>query len=755
MVWVLAAMMWRINERQSLRNRLTRFFGLLFSTLILAIGAGAMALIHTNEQAAWRGRQNEAAESAANRVSAFMFQNLGALRLAALFDPHHLAQETKMVDVMLSPNTALLEITRLDQAGNVLMTQAQGKSFLDAPMTRQPPEWFAVAEDGKTFVGEIELSAQNEPYIIIAVPAPDGGVVAARFGVNLLWQVVQEIRFGNTGSVYLVDEHGHIIAHHKTELVVQHTELNPGTRLAQVVEADERLFGERYTNFSGDTVIGVTYAIPDTNWVVVAEVAESEVLGRYHVAFVFFVVGAVVVFALGIRSTLNLLEQRVLEPLRVLHAGAARVGQGSLDEPVKVTQQDEIGVVAAAFNDMMEKLRRRDDELAAQTAALTAEVEEHLRTELALSQSEATNRAILDAIPDALFRFNTLGKLLSYKTSKDSTVLSVAHTMVGKTLHEFLPAALRQRAAQALEQVLRTRAVETFEFDLEEPGGRLEFEARIAIVGADEVLVIVRDMTERKRREELLRATLARERQVGELKTRFMRLMSHEFRTPLSVILTSNDLLARISATMPAEKRERYFGIIRSQVHHLTRILDDILLVSRAESVGLDLHRQPLNLEQYCHSIVQEFIATAPDNTVVFTAKDADCFVNLDERMMRQALVNLLANAVKYSQVGSPVYFNVTCDDEQLVIQIRDAGIGIPAEDQEHLFTVFHRAQNIDYRPGAGLGLVIVKHVVRGHGGNVTCQSEVGVGSIFTVTIPRLNLPVSIDHHNGRIAEFA
>jgi signal transduction histidine kinase len=171
--------------------------------------------------------------------------------------------------------------------------------------------------------------------------------------------------------------------------------------------------------------------------------------------------------------------------------------------------------------------------------------------------------------------------------------------------------------------------------------------------------------------------------------------------------------------------------------------------------VGLDLHRQPLNLEQYCRSVVEEFVATTPDNNIVFTASHADCIVNLDERMMRQALVNLLANAIKYSREGSPVYFDVTCNEESLIMEIRDAGIGIPAEDQAHLFTVFHRAQNIDYRPGAGLGLVIVRHVVRGHGGDVTCQSEVGVGSTFTVTVPRLNAPATIDHLTGRIAEMA
>jgi PAS domain S-box-containing protein len=521
------------------------------------------------------------------------------------------------------------------------------------------------------------------------------------------------------------------------------------------VQAGQRLFGQRYTSFSGDRVVGVTYAIPDTNWVIVAEAAESEVLARYHQALMFFVIGAVVIIALGIRSSLYLLDENVLKPLRTLQAATARMGQGKLDEPIKNIQLDEIGIVATALNDMMGKLRQRNEDLAAQTVALTAEVEEHLRTELALSQSEATNRAILDAIPDALFRFNNHGKLLSYKPAKEVTVLSAAHTLLGKTLHEFLPAPLSERAAATLEEVFRTHNVGTFEFELEEPEGRLEFEARIALIGPEQVLVIVRDVTERKRREELLRATLSRERQLGELKTRFMRLMSHEFRTPLSVILTSNDLLARISTTMAAEKRERYFGIIRSQVHHLTRILDDILMVSKAESVGLDLHRQPLRLEAYCRSVVEEFIATAPDNNIIFAARDADCIVNLDERMMRQALVNLLANAVKYSRAGSPVYFDVACDDEQMIIQIRDSGIGVPVEDQEHLFTVFHRAQNIDYRPGAGLGLVIVRHVVRGHGGDVTCQSEVGVGSTFTVTIPRVHIPASLDHRNGRIAEMA
>jgi PAS domain-containing protein len=132
-------------------------------------------------------------------------------------------------------------------------------------------------------------------------------------------------------------------------------------------------------------------------------------------------------------------------------------------------QLDEIGIVATAFNDMMEKLRLHEEELATQTIALTAEVEEHWRTERALSQSEAANRAILEALPDALFRFNIYGKLLSFKPSKEATVLSPAQALVGKTLHEFLPAQQRERAAATLERVLLTRTVETVEFDLEEP----------------------------------------------------------------------------------------------------------------------------------------------------------------------------------------------------------------------------------------------------------------------------------------------
>ncbi len=247
----------------------------------------------------------------------------------------------------------------------------------------------------------------------------------------------------------------------------------------------------------------------------------------------------------------------------------------------------------------------------------------------------------------------------------------------------------------------------------------------------------MRDITERKRTESELLKALEQERELNELKSRFVSIVSHEFRTPLTSILSSSQLLKLYSDRMSDEKKMSHLDKIEDQVTRLTGMLNDILTLGKIEAVGMEFSPVPLDLVAVCRDLTEEIQAiTKTPHQIIFSASgESDGFVG-DEKLLRQIITNLLTNAVKYSPDGTNVEFTVTYQPGQAVIRIKDEGMGIPEEDQKHLFEAFHRAKNVGEIQGTGLGLPIVKRAVEAHGGTIACESKVGKGTTFTVTLP-------------------
>lgn len=252
------------------------------------------------------------------------------------------------------------------------------------------------------------------------------------------------------------------------------------------------------------------------------------------------------------------------------------------------------------------------------------------------------------------------------------------------------------------------------------------------------VLCTIRDITDRQQAALELRKALEKEKELNELKSRFTSMVSHDFRTPLAVIQSSSDLLRHYSERMTDERRREQLDDISLQVKRLAGLLDDILAIGRVESVGLEFKPLPVNLTSLCTNVAQETARTSPRHTIEFTSTCASDPMPLDETLMRRAISNLLNNAVKYSPDGGIVRFTLGCDSSTACIVVADSGIGIPPEDLPQLFSVFHRARNVDAIPGTGLGLAIVKQAVDAHGGTITCNSIVGIGTTFTVLLPRV-----------------
>ncbi|XWK86753.1 MAG: CHASE3 domain-containing protein [Phormidium sp.] len=247
---------------------------------------------------------------------------------------------------------------------------------------------------------------------------------------------------------------------------------------------------------------------------------------------------------------------------------------------------------------------------------------------------------------------------------------------------------------------------------------------------------VTQDITERKQGEEVSR-TLEKEREINDLKLRFFSMASHEFRTPLSTILVSAQLLENSSKEWTEEKKLKNLHRIQSAAKLMSQLLTDILTLTRAESGNLEFNPQPLDLENFCNSVVEEAEVSYPTQQNIFFISQSPCQpACMDEKLLHSILTNLLGNAIKYSQKDSHIYLLLSCEGENAIFQIKDQGIGIMPEDKQKLYEYFYRGQNVRDVPGTGLGLPLVKKCVDLHGGTITVDSEVRVGTTFTVTIP-------------------
>lgn len=243
------------------------------------------------------------------------------------------------------------------------------------------------------------------------------------------------------------------------------------------------------------------------------------------------------------------------------------------------------------------------------------------------------------------------------------------------------------------------------------------------------------EQTIRSRTAELEQA-LEKERELNELKARFVSMISHEFRTPLAVIQGATDLLARYEEQLTLERKQRQFAEIQNQVKHLTNLLDEILTISRSETVGLQPQLTLIDLQAFIHEVVQETETISVDRHVDVTTTGQARAVAVDITMMKQAVGNLLSNAAKYSAAEAHIGVSLIFEPTRVCIEVQDEGIGIAQVDLERIFELFHRGKNVANIPGTGLGLAIVKQVVEAHHGTIEANSILGRGSVFRIVLP-------------------
>lgn len=245
------------------------------------------------------------------------------------------------------------------------------------------------------------------------------------------------------------------------------------------------------------------------------------------------------------------------------------------------------------------------------------------------------------------------------------------------------------------------------------------------------------EIKKRKQAETKIKDSLKKQKELNDLKTKFLSLVSHEFKTPLSGILSSATLIGKYPKEEQQPNREKHLSTIKNKVHYLTNILNDFLSIERLESGRVNYKFEEFSLLGLVNEVVYSANINLKNGQDIIYQKDLeDCVMKQDKSVLELVLTNLLGNAIKYSGEDKLIHFNVKKDQKKIYFEVKDQGIGIPKKDQKHIFERYFRAENAILNQGTGIGLNIAKVHLENLGGKIHFTSEENKGSVFSVEIP-------------------
>ncbi|NES94795.1 MAG: PAS domain S-box protein [Desertifilum sp. SIO1I2] len=407
--------------------------------------------------------------------------------------------------------------------------------------------------------------------------------------------------------------------------------------------------------------------------------------------------------------------------------------------------------------DLEERVERRTEQIRLANERLRAEIIERQKAQEVLQFTQFT----VDRAAEAVFWTGADGQLIYVNDAACRLVEYSRQELLKLTLRDIEPeyptrawiehwSQLKQRGFSTFETHYRTQSGHVF--PVEVTASYLKFK------GKEYKCAFVRDISERMQAQAEIIKALETERQLSQLKSRIVSVVSHEYRTPLTTIYSSAELLEYYSHKWSEEKRLQHLHRIKSAVNHLTQLVEDVLLFNKADEEKLEFQPEAIELVSWCENLVEELQANSGANHQIdlqIQSKIQYAFV--DPKLLRQILTNLLTNAIKYSPQGGIIDFILTRKmlgqtngisesdslsdrvNEIAIFQIRDRGLGISEEDQSQLFKSFHRGSNVGAIAGTGLGLAIVKKCVDLHKGQISVESQIGVGTTFSVMLPIRN----------------
>jgi signal transduction histidine kinase/DNA-binding response OmpR family regulator len=382
--------------------------------------------------------------------------------------------------------------------------------------------------------------------------------------------------------------------------------------------------------------------------------------------------------------------------------------------------------------------------LAKANVMLQGTLEEKERIAAALKESEKVYSSIAKNFPAGIIGIlNSDFNFVFIEGTEVRKSNTLNYNLLGKNFLEVVPAAKAEKVKLLIQQA---RAGLATEFEME--CGKEMYSVYIQPLSDNfgehsQFLTVLRNITDQKKMELNMRNALQKEIQLNELKSRFVTMASHEFRTPLAALTTSLSLTEQYLQPEPDSKVARHIKRMRFSIKQLTEILNDFLSLEKLEQGKVERICEEFNLEELCLRIVEGLDSMLKPGQKINLNWQGDPVVYTDSRMVQNILLNLLSNAIKYSEEESEIWLNIHADEENTRIHVKDSGIGIPDADQTMMFNKFFRAGNVTNIQGTGLGLNIVKRYVQLLNGTIHFESKLQEGTSFFVNLQRLKKPAT------------
>ncbi len=372
-------------------------------------------------------------------------------------------------------------------------------------------------------------------------------------------------------------------------------------------------------------------------------------------------------------------------------------------------------------------------------------------------------RILSEAVSEGIIVVNKNQEIVATNIAADTIFGYKKDELIGKSLDTLIPMKYHHVHIHHVEGFLKNSGKRQMGhgrdlYGLRKDGSQFPVEAGLNpfnIYDNSYVMALVIDITVRKEAEQeikdlnadlekkveerthQLKEALHKEKDLNELKTKFLSLVSHEFKTPLSGILTSSTLIGKYPDTEQKDKRDKHIKTIQNKVKYLNNIINDFLSIERLESGKINYKFTTFPLSKIINEVIYDANMLLKDGQKINYPENIDTiFIDFDEKILYLILTNLINNAIKYSSENSIINIEALLDNKVLTILVKDEGIGIPAKEQKHIFNRYFRAENALLDQGTGIGLNIVKGHLENLGGTITFISEESVGSAFSITVP-------------------
>jgi len=643
---------------------------------------------------------------------------------------------------------------------------------------------YRAARAGKTYLGSVDFRNGSEPYTTLAVPADPSAleVIVVDFSLKAISDIVSQIHVGRAGVAYVVDEQGRLIAHPDAGDVLRGRQV-PAMALVRASKAgasasvDTAMVSE---GLHGGRVLVANAVVPSAGWTVFVEQPLAEAFAPLEATLV----RATIILGGGLLASVLAsiaLARGLVKPIRRLGAGAVRIGNGDFEHRVDVPTGDELQTLAEQLNRMGTRLADSYRDLENRVATRTT----------ALSQSVAELRALADvsqAINSTLDLQTVLEMIVTHAvrlSGADAGTIYVYDDVAGVFLPqanfglgEAMVAALRDSRITVGDNTvvgrcaLQRRPMQIPDLD-EEPVYRLSdllrgggFRALIGVplMREDHVMgaLVIRRRDAGDYPEAVVRtletlaaqsvlaiqnARLFREieeksRQVESAsrhKSEFLANMSHELRTPLNAIIGFSEVLSERMFGDINEKQAEYLADILEAGRHLLSLINDVLDLSKIEAGRMEIEASEFDLPRAVENTLSLIRERAHRRAIALTCEmdDAVGAIRADERKVKQVLLNLLSNALKFTPEGGRIAVRARRVDGAVEVSVADTGVGIAPEDQAAVFEEFRQVGAASRKiEGTGLGLAISRKFMELHGGSLALESAVGTGSTFTFSLP-------------------